>query len=393
MTHTSATRQPARYCNRRSYRLAKPMILRNRIADLFEHHGKWLLIGPPLVLLALPAVVISLLLDPEKVFAFYAELLSRDKLADLALPSLLIVPVIWTVFRIAAQSRVELTDSGIRFASGVPEWLRTQTDWELSWGDIQSVELQRPPFAHPLNTIVVFNSGGTLRRLQPWQWVTSDTEKVKLGQMVRGRSKKQHALIAKTPLVTELRSRGKLPAEPNKAPVAENDLRRAGKASITVAVAFVGAVAYFILDSYFGLQEYYAGTPPWQWHFAIGLIATVMVWLALNQAKPGSAEALLVALLFGAGMGLAAYPGLLRLNAWLDQAGLVSHEYTLGQSDTWTTSGEPPDLVFDIGSRYWNQFEPGQVKTFQVRRGGLGFYQINMAPIYQEQKAFYAAKK
>jgi hypothetical protein len=46
--------------------------------------------------------------------------------------------------------------------------------------------------------------------------------------------------------------------------------------------------------------------------------------------------------------------------------------------------------VFDIDSRYWNQFEPGDVKDFQLREGGLGFAQINMAPIYAEQRAFYS---
>ena len=48
-----------------------------------------------------------------------------------------------------------------------------------------------------------------------------------------------------------------------------------------------------------------------------------------------------------------------------------------------------PDLVFDISSEYWDQYAPGDTKSFELRFGGLGFYQVNMVPVYAEQRAFY----
>ena len=65
---------------------------------------------------------------------------------------------------------------------------------------------------------------------------------------------------------------------------------------------------------------------------------------------------------------------------------------TLADADTWVAEEEVPDLVFDISSEYWEQFTPGDTKSFELRFGGLGFYQINMNAIYAEQRAFYNAQ-
>ena len=99
-----------------------------------------------------------------------------------------------------------------------------------------------------------------------------------------------------------------------------------------------------------------------------------------------------MAMLFGVGAGLASYPFLLRVNAWTDPVGLQDYRYTLAANDTWVADEEVPNLVFDIGSDYWIQFEPGDSKSFQLRRGGLDFYQVNMRPIYAEQREFYSTQ-
>jgi hypothetical protein len=369
------------------------MILRNRHSEAFEHHGQWLLILPPLIFIAMPAILIAAFIGTEDVARFYVELMERGKFGSFILPIFIVGPIVWGTMTVVGRSRLEVTDVGIRFVSGAPNWISQQTDWHMAWADVESVELQTPSMTHPLASVIVMKSSKSARRLQPWQWVVPGGDKVPLVEAMLGR-RRRHAqrLIAESPLVTELTTLGYL-SDSTEHTITAHDIRRAGTASQIVALVFVFAVVYFIGDSFFGLKEYYAGTPPWQWHFAIALVAAVIVWLALNQAKPGSAEALLVALLFGVGIALAAYPGLLRLNAWMDPSGLIAQEYTLGQGDTWTSNTPTPDLVFDIGSRYWEQFEPGQVKTFQIRRGGLGFYQIDMAPIYAEQKAFYARQE
>ena len=99
-------------------------------------------------------------------------------------------------------------------------------------------------------------------------------------------------------------------------------------------------------------------------------------------------------MLFGIGVALAAHPMLLRLNQLTDSDGLQSYAYTLGADGVWTSAfpGEAPDLEFGSATEYWSQFRPGDSKTFNLRTGGLGFTQIDLAPIWKEQRAFYAAR-
>jgi hypothetical protein len=48
-----------------------------------------------------------------------------------------------------------------------------------------------------------------------------------------------------------------------------------------------------------------------------------------------------------------------------------------------------PTLKFDEAREYWAHQEPGSLHAFLLRQGGLGFYQVEMAPIYAKTRKFY----
>ncbi len=367
-------------------------VLRPRFAKTFEDYGVWLLVLPPLALLILPALLLTMFVDYSEVAAFYSSLLAKDKLFDLVLPIVILFPLTIAFLLAFGRSRIELSDNGIRFVTGLPGFLARQTDWELSWDEMESVTLKPQPLSHPLTAAIQIRSAGAPRRLVAWQWIVPGDPPIKTdrGSLLFGRKQRYQSLLEMTPLVRAFQAQGKLTEYSAGDEAVEDSLQNADLPSKVIAGLFVAAIAYFIVDSFFGLEEYYVGIPPWQWLFVIGLFGAIAAWLALNSGRTRLAQASLIAILFGGGMAMAAYPGLLRLNAWLDPNGLVNYEYTLGSNDTWSTTAGAPDLIFDIDSRYWKQFEPGDVKDFQVRDGGLGFAQVNMAPIYVEQRAFYA---
>ncbi len=116
-----------------------------------------------------------------------------------------------------------------------------------------------------------------------------------------------------------------------------------------------------------------------------------MVFVLLRLIEPERKDTVLYALLFGLGAGLAANPFLVRLNAWTDLGGLKSHEYRLNEELVWNaTNGGAPDLdLYLSSSDWWQQHKPGDTYTFELRKGGLGFWQVNMIPVYNDQKAFY----
>jgi len=49
----------------------------------------------------------------------------------------------------------------------------------------------------------------------------------------------------------------------------------------------------------------------------------------------------------------------------------------------------PPELDFSKYSYYWHQFKLGTIHQFELRKGGLGFYQVNMEPVREKMRAYF----
>lgn len=162
-------------------------------------------------------------------------------------------------------------------------------------------------------------------------------------------------------------------------------------ATLAMAACFIFLVFYFILETYFLSNEYYAHGAP---YFALAFGAIVVGLLAfyvLKRIEPDRVDANLFGLLIGLGAALALYSLLPRLNAATDTGGIKSYEYVLGPDYIWHSSAEDaPDLdVYLEISEWWQQYEPGDRRAFDLRKGGLGFWQLNMSRIYTEQQAYY----
>lgn len=311
----------------------------------------------------------------------------------LVLGSILLGPLI---IQLSARGRIEIRESGIAFRSELPELLRSlQPDWDYPWGQIQDAKLVRPMLTNPMMLQLTFSASGRKVTVLPWQWIDEQSDSGSLVEslrIARKRGRELEHLVRQSPVIKAFEQRDKLDPEESVAPPAPPDGINASRMAQAVAVVFVGLVLYFIFDMYFGFGEYYAGTTPWHMFAAVAVIGLGLAAVLLHVAGHLSSQGKLIAMLFGAGAGLASYPFLLRVNAWTDPIGMQSYSYTLAERDTWVAEEDVPDLVFDIGSDYWNQFTPGDSKRFELRRGGLDFYQVNMLPIYAEQRDFYAAR-
>lgn len=170
----------------------------------------------------------------------------------------------------------------------------------------------------------------------------------------------------------------------------EESVQLEGKspATIAIAVLFFGFVMYFILESYYLATEYYAGMPPYSLIVMIGLVAAVGVFFALRKIEPTRGDTLTYALLIGLGFLFFLYPFITRLNIWFDDGSLEARAYVLNSEYVWIAKDtETPDLDLYIQrSVWWQQFEPGDEYAFNLRHGGLGFWQINMTKIYDDQR-------
>lgn len=45
--------------------------------------------------------------------------------------------------------------------------------------------------------------------------------------------------------------------------------------------------------------------------------------------------------------------------------------------------------LYRKSSDWWRQYEPGDTHTFELRRGGLAIWQVNMSRIYDDQQRYY----
>lgn len=162
-----------------------------------------------------------------------------------------------------------------------------------------------------------------------------------------------------------------------------------------IAILFVSAVCYFIVDQFYWAKEFYAENPPyWQMVFSAAFSA-LLVYLALSRVEPNRKNTWQYALLFGFGLGLASYSFMLRLNQWSDEKGLNSYTYFLTSPNSWRAENtQLPGLVFSAeDSDWWKHFSIGDSYEFELRKGGLGFWQVNMSKIYIDQARYYNCKK
>ena len=52
-----------------------------------------------------------------------------------------------------------------------------------------------------------------------------------------------------------------------------------------------------------------------------------------------------------------------------------------------------PVLRFEGYADYWRQFKLGTTHSFELRKGGLGFYQVNMQPVRARMREYFTGER
>ena len=163
--------------------------------------------------------------------------------------------------------------------------------------------------------------------------------------------------------------------------------------TLAAAVLVLSLLCYAVID-FAVTEEIYAVDPPFVLFALAGAIAVLagMLWLA--SAGVPRAETLGLSLLLGVAVAAALYPGSLRLNEATDDEGLRAHEYRLTGYVVFSPSDSNlPVLEFPKDEDYWRQFKLGTTHRFELRRGSLGFYQVNMAPVHVKMREYFIGRK
>ncbi len=294
------------------------------------------------------------------------------------------------------KDKIVIDESGIAFQR-MSRWRLpfAPRGWFFPWARLRKTELSLALGA--VSPVLVLSDGARTQRIPVHEWVAADTPRETVLRLQKERMQMRRRRIApeegmrlaeESALLRALRARNVAIQRPDASSPLMFDLFKNKHAAVAVTLLLViglyGAADLVVLD------ETYAGFSPWTIWALAGVAAAVLAYRWLSGAKLPPVIAIALALMIGLDAGFAMYPGLLRLNQFTDTAGAQPHEYVLREY----VRLEPleaglPVIEFEQGIEYWQQFKPGASYTLHLRHGGLGFYQIDLAPVYAETRAFY----
>ena len=296
-------------------------------------------------------------------------------------------------FYLARARRIErliLTGSEIRFQTALPGVLQfLMPSWSAKWQEVSRAYLEKKTGARgPVAIQLVLQTyRGEKRTLRPFVWVDpKQFERQGAGDALRKiqsmSPSEVHQVILESPVLQFMRAHApRLKAETSWDSMAVPFALETNPRTMVGLMIFATLMAYGLTDLILN-HETYASRPPYGLFSLIGLLVAVVAVRWLSQGKIPPAERAGLAIVLGLTCGAAAYPALLRVNQLTDRAGLQTYLYRLqGDGSLVPVQDGPPTLAFPRYADYWASFGIGSVHQFRLRKGGLDFYQIDMAPI------------
>lgn len=164
-----------------------------------------------------------------------------------------------------------------------------------------------------------------------------------------------------------------------------------------VTMVLIGLLGLYALIDYMLNQEAFVVEPDLIEIVLLSLLVIVFSYLVLKKGRIPVTESLGLAVILGVVSGLAIPPALLRLNQLSDDEGLITYQYLLNNElklvPVENLEGDLPVLYFPGNKAYWKHFDDNSQHDISLRKGGLGFYQVNMSPIYRDMRAYYEDKR
>jgi len=337
----------------------------------------------------------------SKVFHFIYERFHRDPLRGLLHVLLLVVLVLQLAYLLSAfiRERLVLSTECIRYVSSMPTWLQfLLPGWLLRWDQIQSASLAFAGLGRgPRGPMLILEGPGQKRRIFPWLWVDDATP------VDNSFTKEWRRLAANGPAAVETAvecshlmrylaaARPDLQINRTSANAGTMFALESNRQALVVVIAFFVFAFYALIDGLFIRSEVYVDTPFYATYTLVGFLFAIIAWRWMGHGKVPKTEAVVLALLLGISTAAAAYPGALRVNAISDTGGLQTYKYTRAENGDYRSSNAKlPDLSFSDYPEYWSQFAEGSEYEFQLRKGGLGFYQLNMKPVKAAMREYYS---
>jgi len=312
---------------------------------------------------------------------------------------------VWYLRRTSKHERLHLDQVGIRYASPLPGSLRVlRPDWSLQWSQLRGIRIVMPKaMFHPNLVTLEFDAGPVKRKLQALHWsgdaegktVEAETWRERFFLGFRAARERDGTLrkVEQSPLVRYAREAGVKITTGDVPGIGSGFALEKHRHALVATVLVLSLLCYAIVDFAMN-EEVYAVDPPLALFGVAGAITVLASMLWLVSAGVPRAESLGLSLLLGAAAGAALYPGLLRVNEATDDEGLRAYDYRLTEYVVFSPMDPNlPVMTFPGVADYWRQFKIGTIHRFELRKGGLGFYQVNMQPVHVKMREYFAGRK
>lgn len=167
------------------------------------------------------------------------------------------------------------------------------------------------------------------------------------------------------------------------------------RASRVLIIAWF-AVMGLVLAEASGLSTYqYALGAPWLVYAALAALAVVPLWRGLRRRAVPRAEAGALTVLAAGLLPFGLYFLALHANAWTDASPQAETVYRQERDGSLVAvvAGDFPVLRFPQYREYFAAQKPGYPHRFRLRRGLLGFWQLDRDDFAARLKAFYRARR
>ena len=318
----------------------------------------------------------------------------------------LLLPFLHLVYinQIHYRERLFLTSSEIQYQSPMPfflQWLKP--DWSIKWSMIKTAYFKPAKLGRgPLAVFMVIETSSLSKKIIPCIWIDPNnleqSPSLLQSQWQSFNPQQTKLILPSCPVIKYFTLMGiDVKTEQIDNNLSDKSFEFALESnphSLIAVILLLTFLIYASVDSIIN-SETYIDKSFYQIYLWSGVVTSIIVMGWQMIAKVPKSESFAVGLFFGGALGVALYPGLLRINQLTDTQGLQTYQYVL-QSDYSLKSldnDELPRLFFKTDLDYWSHFEPDSIHEIELRKGGLEFYQINMAPIYADMRQYFRSSK
>lgn len=148
-------------------------------------------------------------------------------------------------------------------------------------------------------------------------------------------------------------------------------------------------VIIFLLDYLAFARYFYIKPIPWGVLIICSLLSTLLLWLLVRHQITSRENSQKLVLVSSFTALLIFYVNLPRINRLMASIDPVTVDYKLSEGIWMPSRGDFPVLDLMADTTYWQQFSTGDQHEFEIQKGGLGFWQVDMKTVHDKQKLFY----